>query len=70
MCGVKLMDEKTLMGLLGLAASIEMTTTANALRWFGHVPRTEKNSALKVALGFEVLEKRERTSKEHMKRKS
>jgi len=43
MCGVKLMDRKStkdLMNMLGLTASIEMT--ANALRWFGHILRTEE----------------------------
>jgi len=41
--------------MLGLTASIETTAKVNALRWFGHVLRTEENSALKV----EVLGKRE-----------
>jgi len=63
MCGVKLMDRKStkdLMNMLGLTALIEMTTKVNALRWFGHVLRTEENSALKVALYLEVLGKRKR----------
>jgi len=46
--------------MLDLTTSIEMTAKANALRWFGHALRTEENSALKVALDFEVLEKRKR----------
>jgi len=56
-CGVKLMDTKNtkdLMNMLGLPASIEMTAKANALRWFGHVLRTEENSVLRVALNFDV----------------
>jgi len=63
MCGVKLMDRKStkdLMNMLGLTASIEITVKANALRWFGHVLRTEENSTLKAALDFEVLGKRKR----------
>jgi len=63
MCGVKLMDRKStkdLMNMLGLTASIKMTAKTNALRWFGHVLRTEENNALQVALNFEVLGKRKR----------
>jgi len=63
MCDVKLMDRKStkdLMNMIGLTALIEMTVKANALQWFGLVLRTEKNSALKVVLDFEVLGKRKR----------
>jgi len=51
---------KDLMNMLGLTASIERTAKANALRWFGHILRTEENSVLKVALDFEVLGKTKR----------
>jgi len=51
---------KDLMNMLSLTASIELTAKANALRWFGHVLRTEENSAMKVVLDFEVLRKSKR----------
>jgi len=56
---------KDLMTMLGLTASIEMTAKVNALRWFGHVLRTEENSALIVALDIVVPGKREDVRRAH-----
>ena len=63
MCGVKLMDRKNsneLMAMLGLTVSIEMAAKTNALRWFGHVLRTEEDNPVKKALNFEVDGKRKK----------
>ena len=51
MSGVKLMAK------LGLTASIEM---AAALKWFGHLLRTDEDNPVRMALNFEVRGKRKK----------
>ena len=56
MCGVKLMDKKRtedLMELLGLETQVQMAK-ANAVRWYGHVLRSEDGHILRRALEFGV----------------
>ena len=63
MCGVKLMDKKKtedLMELLGLEESVVQLAKANAVRWYGHVLRSEDGHALRRALEFEVKGRRKR----------
>ena len=36
-----------------------MTAKANALRWFGHVLRTEEDNPVKMAMSFEEREEKE-----------
>ena len=43
------------MAMLGLSVSMEMAAKANALRWFGHLLRTEANP-VRIALNFEESE--------------
>ena len=57
MCGVKLMDKKRtedLMEMLGLEESVVQMARANAVRWYGHVLRSEDGHVLRKALEFEV----------------
>ena len=63
MCGVKLMDKKRtedLMELLGLEESVVQMAKANAVRWYGHVLRSDDGHALRRALEFEVEGRRKR----------
>ena len=63
MCGVKLMDRKRtedLMELLGLEETVVQMAKANAVRWYGHVLRSEDGHVLRRALEFEVKGRRKR----------
>ena len=63
MCGQKVVDRKTTeeqMDMLGLKETIDRLATANGVRWYGHVLRRDDDSVLKVALDFEVSDKRKR----------
>ena len=61
MCDQKVVDRKTTeeqMGVLELREIIDQLTTANGVRWYGHVLRRDGNSVLRVALDLEVSGKR------------
>ena len=63
MCGQKVVYRKTTeeqMDMLGLKETIERLTTANGVRWHGHVLRRDDDSVLRVALDLEVSGKRNR----------
>ena len=63
MCGVKLMDKKRtvdLMEMLGLEESVVQMAKANAVRWYGHVLRSDDGHVLRRALEFEVKGRRKR----------
>ena len=62
-CGVKLMDKKgseVLMEMLGLEESVVQMAKANAVRWYGHIIRSEDGHVLRRALDFEVKGGRKR----------
>ena len=40
--------------MLGLKETIDRLATANGIRWYGHVPRRNDDSVLRVALNLEV----------------
>ena len=61
MCGQEVVDRKTTekqMDKLGLKETIDQLATANGVRWYGHVPKRDDNSVLRVALNPEVNDKR------------
>ena len=61
MCGQKVVDRKTpeeQMDILGLKETINRLARANGVRWYGHVLRKDDDSVLRVALNFEVNDKR------------
>ena len=63
MCGQKVVDGKTTeeqMDMLGLKETIDRLTTANGVRWYGHVLRRDYDSVLRVALNVKVSGKRKR----------
>ena len=63
MCGQKVVDRETTeeqMDMLGLKETIGRLTTANGVRWYGHVLRRDDDSVLRVALNLEVSGKRKR----------
>ena len=63
MCGQKVVDRKTTeeqMDMLGLKETIDRLTTANGVKWYGHVLRRDYDSVLRVALNLEVSGKRKR----------
>ena len=70
-----MVDRKTTeeqMDMLGLKETIDRLATANGVRWYGHVLRSDDDSVLRVALNFEVTGKRKRgrpkkTWKKHVK---
>ena len=57
MCSKKVVDRKTTekqMDILGFRETIDRLATANGVRWYGHVPRRDDDSVLRVALDLEV----------------
>ena len=78
MCDQKLVDKKTTeeqMDVLELKETIDRLTTANGVRWYGHVLRRDDDSVLGVALNLEVIGKRKRerpkkTCKKQMEKES
>ena len=75
MCGQKVVDRKTTkeqMDVLGSKETIGRLATANGVRWYGHVLKSDDDSVLRVALDLEVSGKRKRgrskqTWKKHVK---
>ena len=60
-CGGKVADRKTAeeqIDMLGLKETIDRLATANGVRWYGHVLRSDDDSVLRVALDLEVSGKR------------
>ena len=63
MCSEKVVDRKMTkeqMDMLGLKETIDRLATANGVRWYGHVPRRDDDSVLRIALDLEVSGKRKR----------
>ena len=63
MCGQKVVGRKRTeeqMDRLGLKETIDQFATANGVRWYGHVPRRDDDSVLRVALDLEVNGNRKR----------
>ena len=63
MCDQKVVDRKTTekqMDMLRLKDTINRLATANGVRWYGHVLRSDDDSVLRVALNLEVSGKRKR----------
>ena len=63
MCGQKAVDRKMAeeqMDMLRLKETIDRLATANGVRWYGHVPRRDDDSVLRVAMNLEVSGKRKR----------
>ena len=63
MCSHKVVDRKTTeeqMDMLGLRKTKNQLATANEVRWYGHVPKRDDDSVLRVALDREVIGKRKR----------
>ena len=63
MCGQKVVDRKTTkeqMDMLGLKETIDRLATANGVRWYGPVLRSDDDSVLRVALNLEMSGKRKR----------
>ena len=61
MCSQKVVDRKTTeeqMDMLGLKETIDQLATANRVRWYRYVRRSNSNSVLRDALDFEVSGKR------------
>ena len=57
MCGVKLVDRKNmveLMGILGLMETLDRMAKANGVRWYGHVIRRYETNTLKNAMMLEL----------------
>ena len=57
-CGQKVVHRKTTeeqMDIVGLRETIEWLTTANGVRWYGHVLRRDDDSVLNVVLNLEVV---------------
>ena len=63
MCGQKVVDRKMTeehLDMLGLKGTIDQLSTANEVRWYGHVLRRNDDSVLIVVLDLEVNGKRKR----------
>ena len=63
MCGHKVVDRQTTeeqTEILGLRKTMDLLTTANGVRWYGHILIWNDDSVLRVALDLEVSGKRKR----------
>ena len=63
MCGQKVAERKTTgeqMDMLGLKKTVYRFATENEVKWYGHVLRRCDGRVLRVALDFEVSDKRKR----------
>ena len=63
MCGQKVVERKTTeeqMDILVLKKTIDRLETANGVRWYGHVLRTDVDGVLRIALDLEVSGKKKR----------
>ena len=74
LCGWKVVAKKTTeeqIGMLRSKETVDGIATANGVRWYGHVLKSNDDSILRVSLDFKVSAKRKRgrpknTGKKHV----